>query len=71
MSESIITLDVGGKILKTHISTLTKDPESMLGAMFNHTDQEIGKFKFLFQIPPLDGDYLKVSLDCTVSTSSG
>ena len=38
MSDSIIMLDVGGKIFQTHISTLTKYPESMLGVMFNHTD---------------------------------
>jgi len=39
MSDSIITLDVGGQIFKTHVSTLTKYPDSMLAVMFNHTDQ--------------------------------
>ena len=39
MSDSIITIDVGGQIIKTHISTLTKFPESMLATMFNHQDQ--------------------------------
>ena len=38
MSDSIIMLDVGGKIFQTHVSTLTKYPESMLGVMFNHTE---------------------------------
>ena len=38
MSDSIIMLNVGGKIFQTHISTLTKYPESMLWVMFNHTD---------------------------------
>ena len=39
MSDSIISIDVGGQIIKTHISTLTKFPESMLATMFNHQDQ--------------------------------
>ena len=39
MSDSIVTLDVGGQMFKTQISTLTKYPGSMLAAMFNHQDQ--------------------------------
>ena len=39
MSDSIITIDVGGQIFKTHISTLTKFPESMLATMFDHQEQ--------------------------------
>ena len=34
MSDSIITLDVGGQMFKTQISTLTKYPDSMLAIMF-------------------------------------
>ena len=37
MSDSIITLDVGGQMFKTQISTLTKYPDSMLAIMFQHT----------------------------------
>ena len=37
MSDSIITLDVGGQVFKTQISTLTKYPDSMLAIMFQHT----------------------------------
>ena len=44
MSDSIVTLDVGGQIFKTRISTLTKYPGSMLAAMFNHEDE--GKITF-------------------------
>ena len=36
MSDSIVTLDVGGQMFKTRISTLTKYPGSMLAAMFHH-----------------------------------
>jgi hypothetical protein len=39
MSDSIITINVGGQVFMTHISTLTKFPESMLAIMFNHQDQ--------------------------------
>ena len=39
MSESIITINVGGQIFMAHISTLTKFPESMLATMFNHQNQ--------------------------------
>ena len=35
MSDSIITINVGGQIFMTQISTLTKFPESMLATMFN------------------------------------
>ena len=38
MTEQIISLNVGGKIFHTHIQTLTKYPDSLLGKMFNHTD---------------------------------
>ena len=41
MSDSIVTLNVGGKIFQTHISTLTKYPESVLGVMFNRVSQII------------------------------
>ena len=37
MSDFIITLDVGGQMIKTQISTLTKYPDSMLAIMFQHT----------------------------------
>ena len=37
-SKSILTLDVGGQLFKTNIQTLCKYPDSMLCAMFNHTD---------------------------------
>ena len=37
MSDSIITLDVGGQMFKTQISILTKYPDSMLAIMFQHT----------------------------------
>ena len=37
-SDSIITLNVGGQIFQTTIHTLTKYPESMLAAMFNHSE---------------------------------
>ena len=38
--DSIITIDVGGQIFKTHINTLTKFPDSKLAIMFkNHQDQ--------------------------------
>ena len=39
MADSIITLDVGGKIFRTYIQTLTKYPESLLAVMFSHTDK--------------------------------
>ena len=39
MLDSIITIDVGGQIFKSHINTLTKFPESMLAKMLNHQDQ--------------------------------
>ena len=39
MSDSIITIDVGGQIFKTHISTLTKFPDSLLATMFNHREE--------------------------------
>ena len=39
MADSIITLDVGGKLFRTHIQTLTKYPESLLAVMFSHTDK--------------------------------
>ena len=42
MSNSIITLDVGGQIFKTQITTLTKYPGSMLATMFNHIDSGLG-----------------------------
>ena len=45
MSDSIVTLDVGGQIFKTRISTLTKYPGSMLAAMFNHEDEGKTTFK--------------------------
>ena len=35
MSDEVITLNVGGAIYTTTLSTLTRYPESMLGAMFN------------------------------------
>ena len=38
-SETIVTLNVGGKIFQTSLSTLTKYPDSMLGLMFNHTTE--------------------------------
>ena len=38
-SDSIITIDVGGEIFKTQISTLTKFPESRLAKFFIHQDQ--------------------------------
>ena len=44
MSDSIITLDVGGQIFRTQLSTLTKYPESMLATMFNHIDSGLGMF---------------------------
>ena len=37
-SESILELDVGGQLFKTNIQTLCKYPDSMLCAMFSHTD---------------------------------
>ena len=46
MSDSIITLDVGGQIFRTQLSTLTKYPESMLATMFNHIDSGLGMFAF-------------------------
>ena len=39
MSDSIITIDVGGQIFKSHISTLTKFPDSALATMFNHREE--------------------------------
>ena len=39
MADSIVTLDVGGKIFRTYIQTLTKYPESLLAVMFSHTDK--------------------------------
>ena len=39
MTDSIISINVGGQIFMTQISTLTKYPESLLGVMFNHEDQ--------------------------------
>ena len=36
--KSIIKLDVGGQLFKTNIQTLCKYPDSMLCAMFSHTD---------------------------------
>ena len=33
------SLNVGGQIFMTQISTLTKYPDSLLGVMFNHIDQ--------------------------------
>ena len=37
-SKSILKLDIGGQLFKTNIQTLCKYPDSMLCAMFNHTD---------------------------------
>ena len=37
-SKSILKLDVGGQLFKTNIQTLCKYPDSMLCAMFSHTD---------------------------------
>jgi len=36
--KSILRLDVGGQLFKTNIKTLCKYPDSMLCAMFSHTD---------------------------------
>ena len=36
--KSILKLDVGGQLFKTNIKTLCKYPDSMLCAMFSHTD---------------------------------
>ena len=36
--KSILKLDVGGQLFKTNIQTLCKYPDSMLCAMFSHTD---------------------------------
>ena len=47
MSDSIITLDVGGQIFRTQLSTLTKYPESMLATMFNHIDSGLSMFAIL------------------------
>ena len=41
--DSIITIDVGGQIFKSHIKTLTKFPESMLASMFNRQDHGISR----------------------------
>ena len=49
MSDSIITLDVGGQIFKTQLSTLTKYPESMLAKMFNHIDSGLGMYFNLYK----------------------
>jgi hypothetical protein len=38
MSDSIITIDIGGQIFRTTLSTLTKYPGSLLGTMFSHLD---------------------------------
>ena len=43
MSDSIITLDVGGQIFKTQTSTLTKYPDSRLAIMFQHTKDDSTK----------------------------
>ena len=43
MSDSIITLDVGGQMFKTQISTLTKYPDSRLAIMFQHTKDDSTK----------------------------
>ena len=37
-SKYILKLDVGGQLFKTNIQTLCKYPDSMLCAMFSHTD---------------------------------
>ena len=37
-SKSILKLDIGGQLFKTNIQTLCKYPDSMLCAMFSHTD---------------------------------
>ena len=37
-SKSILKLDVGGQIFKTNVNTLCKYPDSMLCAMFSHTN---------------------------------
>ena len=36
--KSILKLDVGGRLFKTNIKTLCKYPDSMLCAMFSHTN---------------------------------
>ena len=42
-SNSIITIDVGGQIFKSHIETLTKFPDSMLALMFNRQYQGMAR----------------------------
>ena len=42
-SNSIIKIDVGGQVFKSHIKTLTKYPDSMLAGMFNDKDQGMAK----------------------------
>ena len=49
MSDSIITMDVGGQIFRTQLSTLTKYPGSMLATMFSHIDSGLGMFAFSTQ----------------------
>ena len=44
MSDSIITIDIGGQIFRTTLSTLTKYPGSLLGTMFSHLDSGLGVF---------------------------
>ena len=52
MSDSIITINVGGQIVMTQISTLTKFQESMLATMFNHQNQGMAAMA-----KTKDGDY--------------
>jgi len=65
-SKSILKLDVGGQLFKTNIKTLCKYPDSMLCAMFSHTDSgmtpmpKIEKGHFFLDADPI---YFRVVLN--------
>ena len=65
-SKTILELDVGGQLFKTNIQTLCKYPDSMLCAMFSHTDSGLipmpktEKGHFFLDVNPI---YFGVVLD--------
>jgi len=65
-SKSILELNVGGQLFQTNIQTLCKYPDSMLCAMFSHTDSglipmpQTEKGHFFLDVNPI---YFGVVLD--------
>jgi len=57
-----VTLDVGGKIIKTTRTTLTKDPSSMLAKLFNGDSAWSEQYTDVYQLD-CDHRYFRVILN--------